>query len=318
MPSGNLLLAQLLAVIFVLVVAPLYRGILETFKARLMYRQGPPIVQPYRDLRKWWAKETVRTDLTSFVSAFCPVGYFVAPLLVTMLIPALTAFPLPFAFMGDMLGGGFILGGGGLLLLLAALDAGSAFSALGVSRIRLVGVFTEPLSYLAVFTAAAVASTTIPFVVNATWATARWALTPAHLLVLLAWFLLILAEAGRIPVDNPASAQELSLIDPARTFESSGRDLFLYEWGGWMKFMVLGLIFVNVLASPLGLASSPAVGSLLLAAVVVFAKLLVLGGVVVVVEVSFAKLRLLRIPEFLLASVLVAFLAGASALVAGR
>lgn len=313
-----MLLAQVLAVIFVLLTAPLYRGILETFKAKLMYRQGPPIVQPYRDLRKWWDKETIRTDLTSFVSAFCPVGYFIAPLLVTMLIPALTAFALPFAFMGDMLGGGFILASGGLLLLLAALDAGSAFSALGVSRIRLVGVFTEPLSYLAVFAAAAVASTTIPFVVNSTLVSAQWAFSPAHLLVLLAWFLLVLAEAGRIPVDNPASAQELSLIDPARTFESSGRDLFLYEWGGWMKFMVLGLIFVNVLTSPLGLATSTAPLALLLAAVWVFAKLLVLGGVVVVVEVSFAKLRLLRIPEFLLASLLVAFLAGASALVVGR
>lgn len=313
LPSLGLILGQATAILFVLAVSPLYRGILERVKARLSFREGPPIVQPYRDLRKWFGKERLRTVHTSWVSEVAPVLYFLAPLLVTMLIPALTAFPLPFAFMGDMLGGGFILSAGGVLLLFAALDAGSAFSSLGASRVRLVGVFAEPLTYLSVFVAATVAGTTIPFAVNQAFARSPFLFNPAHALVLIAWFLLLLAETGKIPVDNPSSASELALIDPARVFETAGPDLALFEWGGWMKFMVLGLILVNVLGSPVGLATSLTPLALLIAAVLVFAKLLILGLCVIVLEVMFGKLRLLRIPEYLVASSLVAIVAVAVA-----
>jgi formate hydrogenlyase subunit 4 len=312
-PSWPSVFAQVLAVGYVLLLSPLLRGILERLKARLMFRVGPPITQPYRDLAKWWIKERLRTEESTWISSLVPVAYFVAPLLVASLIPVLTAFPLPLAFMGDMLAGGFILGGAGLLLLLAALDAGSPFTGLGVSRVRLVGVFSEPLAFLAVFAASGVAGTTIPFVVNRTLAGTPWLFSPTHGLLILAWLLLLIAEAGRIPVDNPSSAQELSLIDPARTFEASGPDLALYEWGGWMKFMVLATVGVNVLGSPLGLATRLDPGALLLAMIATFAKLTLLGTLVVGIEVGFAKLRLLRIPEFLLAAVLVALAAGAAA-----
>jgi formate hydrogenlyase subunit 4 len=312
-PSAASVAAQGAAVALVLFAAPLLRGLLERYKARLMFRVGPPVLQPYRDLRKWFAKERVRSEHSTWISAATPIGYFIAPLLVAALIPVLTTFPLPFAFMGDMLAGGLILGAGGLLLLLAALDSGSAFSALGVSRIRLVGVFSEPLAFLAVFAAASVAGTTVPFVVNQTLSSPTWLWSATHALLVLAWLLLLIAEAGRIPVDNPTSQQELSMIDPARTFESSGPDLALFEWGGWMKFMVLGIILVNVLASPFGLAPSLNPLDLTLAAAVTFAKLLAAGGVVVTVEAAFAKLRLLRIPEYLTAAVLVAVVAVASA-----
>jgi formate hydrogenlyase subunit 4 len=311
-PIG-LLLAQLLAMTFVLLVAPLHRGILERFKARLMYRVGPPVLQPYRDLRKWFQKERLRTRYTTWVSQVAPYVYFSAPLLVASLIPVLTAFPLPFAFNADMLGGGMILAAGGFALLLAAMDAGSAVSLLGVSRVRLVSAFTEPLSYLAVFTALTAAHTTVPFVVNQTLSGRAWAWSPAHLLVALAWFLLLLAETGRIPVDNPASAQELSLIDPARVFDAAGPDLALYEWGGWMKSFVLTLVLANVLLTPWGLAHSLGPVALGLSMVAVLAKALAVGALVVLVEVSFAKLRLLRIGEFVLAAALLAFLGGLSA-----
>lgn len=309
LPSLRLILDQVLAIAFVLLLSPLYRGILERVKARLSFRKGPPIVQPYRDLRKWFRKERLRTVHTSWVSGVSPVLYFLAPLLVTMLIPALTAFPLPFAFMGDMLGGGFILSAAGVLLLLTALDAGSTFSGLGASRVRLVGVFAEPLTYLSVFVAATVAGTTIPFAVNQALARGPFLFSTAHGLVLISWFLLLLAETGKIPVDNPSSGSELALIDPARVFETSGADLALFEWGGWMKFMVLAVILVNVLGSPIGLATTLAPWALLLAAILVFVKLLILGLCVIVLEVMFAKLRLLRIPEYLVASSLVAVVA---------
>lgn len=309
----SLYLAQGLSVVFVLGFAPLLRGILERYRARLARRFGPPVWQPYRDLWKWWHKETVRTVPASWISEWAPAVYFVAPVLVTLLIPALTRFPLPFAWMGDMLAGGMILAGGGLALLLAALDSGSVYPGLGTSRIRLIATFTEPLSLLLVFIAASAANATIPFVVNQSLASSRWTVTPAHALVMVGWFLLLLAETGRIPVDNPSTSQELSMIDPARTFESSGTDLALYEWGGWMKFLVLSLILVNVLAAPWGLAAHARPLALAGAMVAVAAKVTLLGLVVLSIEAGFAKLRLIRNVDFLVAAIVLAAIGGIAA-----
>lgn len=301
--------AQALALFFVLLFAPLYRGYLERLRARLFLRVGPPFIQPFRDLRKWFSKETVRGTHTTWVSGLAPTIYFCAPLIVAMLIPVLTRNPLPLAFMADMLGGGFILTAGGFFLLLAALDSGSPFASLGTSRIRLVGVFTEPLITLIIFAAAAVGGSTIPFTVTATLGRSPWLWSAAHLLLLVAWFLFWIAETGRIPVDNPSSSQELSLIDPARTFEASGPDLALYEWGGWMKFTIIGIIGVNVLGTPWGLAASLHPLALIGAMLSTAAKLLLMGTLLVALEASFAKLRLLRIPEFLTVASLVALVA---------
>lgn len=311
--SVNLYLAQALQVIFVMLFAPLLRGLLERYRARLAGRHGPPIWQPYRDLWKWAHKETVRSQETSPLSEWSPIVYFLSPILVTMLIPVLTAFPLPFAWMGDMLAGGMILAGGGFFLLLVALDSGSVYPALGVSRIRLIGTFTEPLALFLVFIAATAAHATIPFVVNQTLVSPPWVFTPAHILVMVGWFLLLIAETGRIPVDNPSTSQELSMIDPARTFESSGPDLLLYEWGGWMKFLVLTIILVNVLSTPFGLATTPSAGAITAAMGWVALKTVVVGGILVTIEAGFGKLRLIRNVDYLAAAIALAGLGAFSA-----
>ncbi len=125
-------------------------------------------------------------------------------------------------------------------------------------------------------------------------------------MLLVARFLFWIAETGRIPVDNPSSSQELSLIDPARTFAASGPDLALYAWGGWMKFTVIG---VNVLGTPWGLAATMRPLALAGAVLTTVAKLLLVGTLLVALEAPFAKLRLLRIPEFLSVAALVALVA---------
>lgn len=306
----NPYVAQGFQVLFVLGFAPGLHGLMERYRARLAGRHGPPIWQGYRDLWKWWHKETVRSRESSWVSEWAPIFYFIAPLLVTMLIPVLTTFPLPFAWMGDMLAGGMILSAGGFALLLAAMDSASAYPALGVSRIRLIGTFTEPLALLLIFVAAAAAGATIPFVVNQSLQSATWFLTPTHALVVVGWFLLLIAEAGRIPVDNPASAQELSMIDPARTFESSGADLALYEWGGWMKLVVLFVILLNVLTTPWGLSVSLGWEPVMVAIFAVGLKIIVAAGILVTIEAGFAKLRLVRNVDFLVAAIILAALGG--------
>ncbi|MDA8346864.1 MAG: NADH-quinone oxidoreductase subunit H [Thermaerobacter sp.] len=300
--------SQILQMLFVLLFAPILKGMMDKFKARGMRRVGPPVLQPYRNLYKWFHKETLWNRETTSIRSIAPVLYFSAPLIVTLLIPVLTRFPLPLAFMADMLGGGMILGSAGLILLLAAADTGSPFTGIAVSRVRFIGTLAEPLTLTALFTAAAIGKATIPYAVNQVLGGTAL-MTPSHALLLVAWTLLILAGTGRLPVDNPDSSQELSLIDPNRTFEASGTDLALYEWGGWMKFIVLGIILVNVLGTPWGLAGSLAPVAIGIAILATAAKLTVLGFVVVLVELSFAKLRLLRIAEYLSVSVVVAALA---------
>lgn len=299
-------IAQILQVAFVLLFAPILKGYMDRLKARGMNRVGPPIVQPYRNLWKLFGKERLLGTQTSWLSRVAPVLYFSAPLFVALLIPVLTTFPLPLAFMADMLGGGMTLGAAGILLLLAAADSGSPYTGIAVSRMRFIGTLAEPLTIAALFGAAAVGGSTIPYVVNQKMIGSSVVLS--HILIASAWLLLILAEAGRIPVDNPDSSQELSLIDPNRTFEFSGPDLALFEWGGWMKFTVLGIVLVNVLVTPLGLAPNLLAQSLLLAILATGVKLLAMGTIIAFVELSFAKLRLLRIAEFLTVSTLVAAL----------
>ena len=301
-------IVQTLQVLFVLLFSPLLKGIMDRFKARAMRRIGPPIWQPYRNLYKWFHKESLWNAETTAIRSIAPVLYFAAPPIVALLIPVLTTFPLPLAFMADMLGGGMILSAGGMMLLLAAADSGSPFTGIAVSRVRFIATLAEPLTLVILFTAAAAGHATIPYAVNQVLGGPDL-LTPSHGLLVVAWILLVLAEAGRLPVDNPDSTQELSLIDPNRTFETAGTDLALFEWGGWMKFAVLGIILVNVLATPWGLAGSLAPVAVMLAVLATALKLTLLGILVVLVELSFAKLRLLRIAEYLTVSVAIAALA---------
>lgn len=300
-------LAQVAQVGFILLVAPLYKGYMDRLRARGMRRIGPPVVQPYRDLWKWLHKETVQSEYATGFATWVPVLYFSAPVIVTLLIPVLTTFPLPLAFMADMFGGGMILGAGGFLLLFASMETGSPYTGIGVSRIRLIGTFAEPLTVMAVFAAASVGHSTLPFTVTAAFAAQNF-FRPDHLLVILAFVLLVLAEGGRLPVDNPDSVQELSMIDPNRVFEFSGVDLALVEWGGWMKFTVLSVILVNVLVTPWGLAHA-LTPWILVAAAATALKLLALGALLTVVELSFSKLRLMRISEYLTYALAVAVVA---------
>lgn len=302
---------QLLQIATVLLCAPLLRGIINRLKAIVQSKQGPSIWQPYRDLWKWLHKGSVTSEHATWVYHAAPIFTFITPLIVAMLIPVLTAYPLPYAFMGDMLAGGFILSLGGFFTSLAAMDTASSFGGMGSSRARVVSLLAEPVVILVLFTVTLIAQATIPFAVNQTLISAAYLYNPAHWLLATALFMVILAESGRIPVDNPASTFELSMIEASRTLEYSGQELALMEWGGAMRFFVLLTILLNVLTAPWGLAPDGntnfitivlSVGTLLL-------KMLVICGVITVIESSLAKWRFFRIPEFLGAALMLAALA---------
>jgi formate hydrogenlyase subunit 4 len=303
---------QALQMLTVLLLAPLLPGFINRAKAIVQSRRGPSIFQPYFDLWKLLHKGSVVSEHASWIFRIAPIFTFITPLIVAMLIPVLTGYPLPYAFMGDMLAGGFILSLGGFFTSVAAMDTGSAFGGMGSSRSRVVGSLAEPVVLLILFVVVLIAHATIPFVVNETLVTAPFLLNPAHWLLAAALFMVILAEAGRIPVDNPSSSFELSMIESSRTIEFSGRGLALMEWGGAMRFFVLLTILLNVLtvpwglapehASRLGVAVLVAIGSLLL-------KMLIVCLLIVMIESSVAKWRFFRIPEFLGAAFILATLA---------
>lgn len=296
---------QVLAVLVVLVCAPLLRGVINRLKAILQSKRGPSIWQPYRDYWKLLHKGSVVSEHATWVYRIAPPLVFITPLVVALLIPVITAYPLPYAFIGDMLAGGFILSLGGFFTSIAALDTGSAFGGMGSSRARVVSLFSEPVVLLVLFTVALIAHATIPFIVNQALASPDYRFSPAHWLLVAALFMVILAEAGRIPLDNPSSSFELSMIDNSRLIEYSGQDLALMEWGGAMRFFVLLTILLNVLTTPLGLAPDSATGGLALVGALAVAigslllKMLFICVAIVVIESSVAKWRFFRVPEFL-------------------
>jgi formate hydrogenlyase subunit 4 len=284
---------------FVLTISPLMAGILSTLKERVQSKRGPSILQPYRDLRKLFRKDEVLSTESTWIFRFAPYAIFVFPLMVTLLIPALTSFPLFFAFAGDMLAAGFILAFSGFFLTLAAIDAANPYGAMGASRTRMVGFLVEPVIIIVLFTVSFIANSTIPYIVQQHWThPVSNFFSASHILILIAFFMVILAETGRIPVDNPSGHFELAMIDESKVLEYSGRSLALLKWGGYMKFMVLACIFLNVLLTPAGLAASAEPSAILLAVFSVSLKILALVLVIVAVESSFAKLRLFRITEF--------------------
>jgi formate hydrogenlyase subunit 4 len=294
------ILINLIQVAFVLVVAPLAKGVLALLEERVQSKRGPSIWQPYRDLWKLFHKDEIVADESSWIFRATPYIVFVAPIFVTLLIPVLTSFPLFFAFMGDMLGGGFVLALGGFFSTLAAVDTANPYGAMGASRTRMVGFLAEPVFMIVFFTVSFVAGSTIPYIVQQAWVTPLSNFfMPAHVLLIIAFVMLILGEGGRIPVDNPSGHFELAMIDESKGLEYSGRGAALMKWGGHMKLLVLVLILVNVVVAPWGLAATPAPDAVLLAIPLVLAKILIFLLVLVVIESSLAKLRLFRISEFL-------------------
>ena len=280
--------------------APLLAGTVSRLKEIVQSKRGPSIFQPYRDLWKLFHKDEVISEESSWVFRFTPFIVFVTPIFVALLIPVLTSYPLFFAFMGDMLGGGFVLALGGFFATLAAVDTGNPYGPMGASRTRLVGFLAEPVFMIVFFTVSFVAGSTIPYIVQQRWVNpiANF-FEPTHVLVMLAFYMLILAEGGRIPVDNPSGHFELAMIDESKGLEYSGPPAALIKWGGQMKFFVLICIFLNVLVTPWGLARNISVAELALAIPLVLLKILVFALTLVAVESSLAKLRLFRISEFL-------------------
>ena len=312
MPGPTLPVAviQVLQVLTVVFGAPLVSGVIAKLEARLQGRRGPRVLQPYFDLAKLFRKETLLPERASWFFLFAPVVAFTCYLVVPMLIPVLTSYPLPLGYTGDILGGGFILALGGFVVAVAAAESGGPYAQLGSSRAMTFGALIEPTILFVTFTVALVTTTDLPyFEAAAARASLAQVVRPAHLLVAVAFFLVVLNDTGRIPVETHASTLELGMIDEARTLEHSGPPLALLTWGSAMKQLVLYVILINVFVAPWGLAGSQSALAVGLAVLALLAKAIGVGAVFAVIDNSFSKLRLFKLTEFMATAFLLASLA---------
>jgi formate hydrogenlyase subunit 4/hydrogenase-4 membrane subunit HyfE len=294
----------------VLLLGPLVTGAIARGEAIVQMRRGPKLLQPYYDIAKLLRKETVLPEGAGLVFRAAPYVSFAAYATVPLLIPVLTTFPLPLGYMGDILGGGFVLALASFAVSLAAIDSGSPYAQLGSSRLRSFGALAEPTIIFVIFTVALTTHTDLPYALVETLKSSSVEIfRPSHLLAAAAFFMVLLAETGRVPIESHGGTLEFGMIEEARTLEHSGPGLALLRWGSSMKQLILLVIFANVLVLPWGLAPDGRLDHLLEAIALLLAKALAVGLVIVVIESSFAKLRLYKIPEFTVASFLLAVLA---------
>jgi formate hydrogenlyase subunit 4 len=291
------LIAQGAQMMLVLVLAPLLMGYTRKVRARLLRRQGPPILQPYRDLLRLIRKEVVLAENASWLFRSSPYMIFAATWVATALVPTF-AVGLQFSWAADLIAITALIGSGRFFLALVGMDIGTSFGGIGSSREMMFASLAEPAMIMITFTLALLAgSTQLSFI-------AHFMLTNASLrvslgLALVALIIVALAENARVPVDNPATHLELTMVHEAMMLEYSGRHLAVLEFAAALK-LLLYLSLIACIFMPWGLAppgGGPIAHAVGLASYL--GKLAVGGFLLVVFETSIAKMRVFRVPDFL-------------------
>ncbi|MFF4038228.1 respiratory chain complex I subunit 1 family protein [Streptomyces sp. NPDC001816] len=288
--------------------APLVTGWMRQVRARLEGRAGAGVLQPWRDARKLLRKEPITPVGTGPAFRTAPALLVATTVVAAALVPLLST-DTPVSSHADLILVVALIALGTLALALAGLDTGTAFGGMGASREMTVAALVEPTILLSVFALSIPAGTTnIPAIVSgAAHEPARLA-SPAGLLATAALAVAVLAETGRIPVDNPSTHLELTMIHEAMVLEYAGPDLALVELGAQMRLtLLLGLL--SSLVVPWGIATGASWAALAVALVLFAAKVCLLGAVLAAAEVFWAKVRLFRVPELLAGSFLLALLA---------
>ncbi len=276
--------------------APLLDNLIKTVKARLQRRSGPPLLQGYRDLRKLLIKESIHARPTSAIFRLAPAVSLTTSLAAAATFPVLASAAL--AAPGDVLTALYVLALGRFFTALAGLDAASAFGGLGSSRDVSLAALVEPVAVVAILVLAAGMVT--PSDGAALAGAGADLLAPWRLLAAIAFFMVILAECARVPIDNPATHLELTMIHEAMLLEYSGRELACATLAARIKQTVL-LAMLATIFFPIGLggAAAPTAAGVGLALLALLGKLAILAILIGVVESVVAKLRLFRVPDFL-------------------
>jgi len=286
-------------IIVLLAVSPFIVGLIRKVKARLQLRRGASVFQPYMDIAKLFRKQPVVSSTTSWIFAVSPYILFASTLAAGLLVPVFVS-KTPLNFAGNLIALVYLLALGTFFLILAGLDAGSAFGGMGSSREAIVASLTEPAMILSIFAIALTAgSTNLSTIVHKTALLEGIVTDPSpHLMALASLFIVAIAETGRVPVDNPATHLELTMIHEAMVLEYSGRYLALVEWAAGLKLLVFLTLIANVFA-PWGIATSLEPAALGVGLATYLVKVSALAVLIGVIESMFAKLRLFRVTDLL-------------------
>lgn len=298
------LISQLLAIVVALALAPLLSGWVNQWRARLQNKSAPGLLQPYRVLRKLLNKESVLAEHASPLFRMVPYIVFGCMVLASAIVPTLsTDLPLSPAADAIALVGLFALAR--VFISLAAMDVGTAFGTLGARREMLVGFLAEPALLMVLFCASMISRSTSLTTIVETLAHRELAIYPSLLVAGVAFTMVSLAENARVPVDNPETHLELTMIHEALILEYSGRHLALLEWAASLKLFAYSCVGL-ALFFPWGVAEAGAPLALLLALPVLVIKLAVGGVLLACIEALSAKMRIFRVPEFLATAFLLA------------
>jgi formate hydrogenlyase subunit 4 len=283
-------------------------------------KHGASIFQPYYDLSKLLKKEVVVPERSSLIFIAAPFIIFASYLVISLIVPIVTSYPLPYGILIDLLGGALMFGFAGTISIIAALDARTNYTIMGASRSASFTALAEPTLIMIFFAVAIISGTNNPYVtIKILAGSASWYFSATHILVAAAFFMLLLVETARLPVES-SGLMELGMLDDAKILEYSGKLLALSKWGGYMKGFILMSVFLNVFVIPWGMSNDTDLIGALYSVGTLFAKLLILIVVIVIIEETYAKLRLFKILDFLsisfslgLLSIIALFLVGRGA-----
>lgn len=304
-----------LQALLLLALAPLVTGMIRTFKARMQGRKGPSIFQPYRDLHKLFYKSSVVSKDSSWVSTITPYVCISAVTIAALLVPVICA--RAYGFIGDLILLVYLLAVVKFFTALAALDAGSTFGGMGSSREMFISSIVEPTMLLSIFAMALVTGTTdLGGISRQVASTGLELVEPSLFLAAAAFFIATLAENSRVPVDNPATHLELTMIHEAMMLEYSGKRLALMEYSSMVKLLIFLTLLANVFF-PWGIALTASPVELFVGLVAYLIKIVCLVLVIVLIESSMAKSRLFRLPNLLTVAFTLSLLAVVSHYILG-
>jgi formate hydrogenlyase subunit 4 len=303
----NSVLYFLLQIVVILLLAPLVGGITKKVKALSQKRKGPPVFQGYFDILKLLKKEPVVSATSSWIFRAAPYITFGTALCAALFIPVTAGIS---GFSGDALMAVYLLAGGRFFMTLSGLDTGSTFGGMGSSREMMISSLFEPALLVALFSIALTSgSTSFAAMENASLTGSFVLLNPVYILSFLSIAVILFAETARIPVDDPSTHLELTMVHEAMLLEYSGRHLALMESGAWIKQLFLITVIVNIfLPSGIPGMALPSAAAIMLSLGIYIAKVIAVSFAIAVVEVSSVKFRLFSVPNLAAFSIIMALL----------
>ncbi|KWT83431.1 respiratory chain complex I subunit 1 family protein [Candidatus Magnetominusculus xianensis] len=300
------ILIEMVQLIVVIAAAPAFVGWVDMLKCWSQGRASAGVLQPYRNIAKLFVKDVVLAGNASWIFRFTPYMVFGSAVVVGSVMPIISI-DLFLAPSADIIVLIAVFATARFFIALAGMDIGTAFGGMGSSREMMIASLTEPAILMAIFTVSLAGRSTSLVHIVQSFASASLTLRPSIVFAAIAFIFVVIAEAGRVPVDNPSTHLELTMVHEAMILEYSGRHLALIQWGSMIRFFLFVTLGIACFL-PWGIAATDSAGDIAISVFLLSLKLGVIGAVIVLIETGLAKMRLFRLTEFLGAAFLMATL----------